>query len=95
MHTGFSENEYGTSVSHHKCDACGDIFTVCPAGDVDSLDWDNCMALDCVSYDPDRDADILFMSDAEIARRRQVVSLKKLQQRREFQQKGHDVLGKH
>ena len=88
MRIGLSKNEYGTPVSAHICDTCGGDFTVCPAASVDSPDWDNCLADECDSYDPGRDADILFMSDKEIAETKPVVSLRKLQQRRQFQQQG-------
>ena len=50
-------NEFGVTVSVHTCWACGDEFTVCPpAGE----DWGGCMAPNCPSYDPKRDADKLF-----------------------------------
>ena len=82
MHLGYVNNEYGKRVSSHKCDTCKAEFTVCPPIEPDSLDWDNCLSEECGSYDPDRDADILFMSDKEIAKEKKVVSLLKLQQRK-------------
>lgn len=53
-------NEYGTPVSIHHCQACGDTFTVCPpSADFGAV----CLAPDCVSYDPARDAEIYFAPD--------------------------------
>lgn len=54
-------NEYGTPVTLFSCPACNTTFTVCPAVEDDKLDqWTGCMAEDCTSYDPARDADKLF-----------------------------------
>lgn len=57
-----TKNEYGTPVDAYQCDACGEHFTVCPANDDRSRDdqWTGCMAIECASYDPARDADKLF-----------------------------------
>jgi hypothetical protein len=49
-------NEYGTQVSEHRCDSCGDIFTVCPP--VTEEVWgEGCLAEGCPSYDEARDID--------------------------------------
>lgn len=84
MHKGFSNNEYGTKVSNHTCDTCGNDFTVCPAKDKDSTSFNDCLALECGSYDPNRDADILFMSDKEIAATRSVISMDILRTRKQM-----------
>lgn len=62
-------NEHGTPVSVHRCDWCGDEFTVCPPADGD---WGGCQSLDCPSYDPDRDADALFEQDGPRISRRTI-----------------------
>jgi len=77
-----SINEHGTPVSNHKCDTCGKEFTMCPAIPDDNDQWPNCLDETCASYDPDRDIDILFMSDAEIAKR-SIVSMDMLRKRKE------------
>lgn len=65
MFVGYDNNQYGTKVSVHICDTCGDKFTVCPAvGDKPS--WENCLRPECASYDPSRDADKLFGDDGKI-----------------------------
>ena len=84
MKTGETTNEYGTSVSIHTCDTCGEEFTLCAAAPDDSKDWDNCLGDHCASYDPGRDVDILFMTDEEIAREKPVVCIKMLEKRRKF-----------
>jgi hypothetical protein len=55
-------NEYGTPISCHTCDTCGKFFTVCPAHDDDPDDhaFDDCLGVECGSYDIRRDADRLF-----------------------------------
>lgn len=53
-------NDYGTQISVHDCESCGIEFTVCPAIKPDKEGWDGCMAPNCLSYDPERDADKLF-----------------------------------
>lgn len=67
MKTGETMNEHGTPVSSHICPDCGDEFTVCPAVSDDREDWGGCLARECKSYDPKRDIDVLFASDAELA----------------------------
>lgn len=58
-------NEYGTRVSRHVCEDCGRPFTLCPASDTFG---NKCLADDCISYDPARDAEILmgFKDEPEI-----------------------------
>ena len=57
-------NEYGTGVSQHRCDTCGNLFTVCPAieseQDVREKGWENCLAVGCDSYDVTRDVDLVW-----------------------------------
>lgn len=66
MKIGYENNQYGTLVSRHKCDACGKEFTVCPAVPDDHNDqWLNCLDVECSSYDPSRDVDKLFDSEPE------------------------------
>jgi len=48
-------NDCGTLVSVSICKVCKREFSVCPPAD-----WDECLADDCKSYDPNRDADHLF-----------------------------------
>lgn len=67
-HLGFDKNEYGTRISKHKCDVCGENFTLCPAQEKD----DTCGHPECASYDINRDANFLFMSDAEIKKQKTV-----------------------
>ena len=80
---GTTPNEYGTDTSHHVCETCGGEFTVCPAKEPWDAGWENCMSDECPSYDPSRDADVLFMSAAVIAKGKRVVDIKFLRQRRE------------
>lgn len=75
-----SPNEYGTSTSSFKCDTCGEEYTITPAPkEVDN--WQNCMSEECDSYDPKRDADVLFCSDKEL-QEKSIVDINKLRQRR-------------
>ena len=53
-------NEYGTVVSKHHCPACNKDFVVCPPIPVGTPNWGYCLAEDCSSYDPNRDADKYF-----------------------------------
>ena len=87
--TGERVNEYGTPVSVHTCQTCGMEFTLCPLVPDDKSDqWPDCMALECESYDPHRDADILFQSDKEIANNGKPGSMKMLQARKNFKTTG-------
>lgn len=54
MKTGEHTNEHGVKVTEYICDTCGNTFTVCPGVD----DWDNCLAENCASYDPEREVDL-------------------------------------
>ena len=80
---GESINEQGTPVSVHDCQTCGGEFTLCPlVPDDKAHEWPDCLEPDCDSYDPHRDADILFQSDSEIANNGKPVSLKMLRARK-------------
>jgi epoxyqueuosine reductase QueG len=48
-------NEFGTPVSYHRCQTCGQAFTTCPATSLGNSHWDHCLADLCLSYDPNRD----------------------------------------
>jgi heterodisulfide reductase subunit A-like polyferredoxin len=54
-------NEYGTPISVHVCTACGKTFTVCPPASANF--GDDCLAPECSSYDPARDAEVFFGPD--------------------------------
>lgn len=62
MHRGFGKNEYGTKISLHTCDECGQEFTVCPAQTYD----DTCGHPECTSYDSSRDVMSLIDEGAEL-----------------------------
>jgi len=52
-------NEFGTPVSYRVCETCKRPFTLCPAAEgVEG--WENCLADECGSYDPNRDVDRFF-----------------------------------
>jgi predicted molibdopterin-dependent oxidoreductase YjgC len=88
MFIEYDKNECGTDISRYQCESCGDTFTVCPVSRVHD-NWVNCLSEDCVSYDPSRDADIIFMSEKEIAERKSLVSLDMLRARKTlFNSKG-------
>lgn len=54
-------NEFGTPITVHLCEFCGNEFTVCPPVLDEKLDqWRGCLAVECPSYDPKRDIDKLF-----------------------------------
>jgi len=80
MYRHYSTNKHGVCVSHHICDTCKQEFSICPMPP-NLSDWDHCYADNCESYDPERDADILFMTDDEIAREKKIVSIKQLRAR--------------
>lgn len=85
MWIGMTTNEYGTPVSKHKCDTCGNEYTCCPPlaeGDDYTLSA-NCEADGCTSYDPAGDCDILFMTDEEIAREKPQVCIDMLRARKQ------------
>ena len=73
MKTGTTFNEYGTMVSSHICDTCGNRFTVCPP--VKNKDWEDCLGVDCKSYDAKRDADKLFESGDPSIKRTKIVRI--------------------
>jgi hypothetical protein len=80
-----SENECGTAVGVFRCHACGREYTVCPAPAADRREaWaaGGCLADDCSTYDPARDADVLFMAAEEIAASKPLVSLDMLRARK-------------
>jgi hypothetical protein len=58
-HLGYTTNEYGTRVSKHKCDACGQEYTVCPPCFPEE-NRNVCQAKSCPSYDPACDVDAMF-----------------------------------
>lgn len=64
MHLGFSKNEYGTEISLHKCDVCGVEFSQCPARKQN----DPCQGIDCKSYDPNHDVELMLADGAELMR---------------------------
>ena len=74
MFLRMGRNEFGTIVSVHTCDACGEDFTVCPPkiGEGGDEEWGGCcLAERCPSYDPARDADRFFDGgDGPVVRRR-------------------------
>jgi len=74
-------NEHGTGTSHHICDECGVDFTITPSAK-GKEGYDCCTADGCPSYDPDRDLDIMWMTDEEIARDKPLVSMELLRQRK-------------
>lgn len=76
-------NEHGVPVSHHICDTCGRDYTITRAVEDGTPLSKNCMADECGSYDPENDADIMFMTDEEIAREKPVVSMNMLRKRKE------------
>jgi len=52
MFLRLTTNEYGTQVSEHLCETCFKTFTVCPAIREGQKGWDNCLGIDCPSYNP-------------------------------------------
>lgn len=63
LYLGERQNEYGTPTSAFRCCFCGDEFTICPAVSPDKrhlYEEDGCGAAECDSYNPSRDANILF-----------------------------------
>jgi hypothetical protein len=59
MRIGTELNEYGTPVGVFQCQTCRERFTVCP-DPVRDKNWKNCLSKKCDSYDPMRDANIIF-----------------------------------
>lgn len=85
-HKGFKTDEDGDYVSVHVCGECGEEFTLCPAKEAEEEGWENCTGDHCSSYDPERDIEIVFMTDAEIARDKPIVSMKMLQKRKDYRE---------
>lgn len=78
-------NKHGTGTSFMKCDTCDMEYSVIPKipqEERHDKGWQNCLTPECPSYDPHRDAEVLFMSNAEIAREKKVVSIDMLRQRK-------------
>lgn len=76
MKLGHEKNGYGTLVTRFKCEYCGREFTVCPAVPPDKeANWRGCLAPECPSYDPGRDADKLFETDPGAIEQRPVKPL--------------------
>ena len=48
-------NEHGIPRGNFVCDSCGETFSVVPAPEPDSVDWENCLSENCESYDWKRD----------------------------------------
>lgn len=62
-HLGYALNECGTKISVHRCKTCGILFWLCPPvarRHVRKKRWQNCLSVDCASYDGHRDVDLLF-----------------------------------
>jgi len=75
-HLGYSKNECGTRIALHKCDTCGIEYTVtAPKADYSPENFQDCLAPECASYDVNRDMDLLFMTDDEIAREKKIVPI--------------------
>jgi len=83
MYLRTEPNRHGTGTSIHKCNTCGEEFSVTPAVSEESQGFVNCLSPDCASYDPERDLDILFMSDCAI-KKQKVVSMDLLRKRKEI-----------
>lgn len=66
MWIAYDTNEYGTKISRHVCDTCGEPFTLCPAQEPTAPGWENCMMPWCDSYDPERDVDRLFADNPDL-----------------------------
>ena len=59
-------NRYGVPVMAFRCRTCGQPFTICPAPAKEKLKlWENCLEIDCASYDESRDADKHFKDAPE------------------------------
>lgn len=83
-------NEEGTPISFFTCGTCAKEFNICPVVPVNERsDWPDCLSPECSSYDPHRDAEVLFMTDEEIAKEKPVVSITKLRQRRNLNSGDH------
>ncbi len=86
-------NACGTPVSVHICETCGVEFTLCPVIPDNKADqWPDCLADGCPSYDPERDMDVVFKTDAELAEGPGVISMEKLRLRKRVQRDGIEIL---
>jgi hypothetical protein len=88
MMAGFikeTQNEFGTNTAHFVCVVCKEPYTITPAPSSENRKhWTACMSEFCDSYDPDRDAEVLFMTAKEIMESKNAVSIRKLGERRRF-----------
>lgn len=78
-----NEDDVGFTVLH--CGFCDTEYTICPQLEDNEIQpWvdGGCTTPECDSYDPNRDCEILFISDEELAKR-DVVGIKMLKARRE------------
>ena len=68
MYLRETTNDYGRQVSEFKCEACGRVFTVCPAVSPKGREqWAGCLADECPSYDIGRDVEmIVALGEGEI-----------------------------
>lgn len=88
MYLGLGENEDRIKVSKHKCDTCGDEFTVCPAYGEGSAGFENCLSPECASYDPNRDLEIVFLDDKVLSDNRKIIGMEMLRKRKIFREEG-------
>ena len=81
-----SKNKHGIGIALFECDTCSVDYSICPAPkDVDFKDWNNCMGVDCGSYDVSRDIDSAFDSDEEF-KARSVVSFEAVKLRKHLKE---------
>ena len=66
MLIGHDVNEFEAPVSHHICEDCGNMFTVCPPA---KENWGGCLGPECESYDINRDVDALLFFGYALKRR--------------------------
>jgi len=63
LYRGERPNDYGTPTSVFECFCCGVEFTICPAVSDEKrrmYEQDGCGDAECDSYNPSRDANVLF-----------------------------------
>lgn len=58
-----ARNEHAVWYTVMLCGACGSTFTNTPAIRDDTRTWDNCLAIECPSYDINRDVEALMVTD--------------------------------
>jgi len=90
MKTGEIKCEDGIIRSTHICDTCGQPFDVAPAIKDDEKGYEDCLMEDCLSFDPHRDLDVIFLDDYELAKK-PLVSIKMLKTRRIAREQGLDA----